>query len=397
MSAFPDSPGDLLDWASRTGRSDDPQGFLPRADYAIYLQDRLTDVADDRLRIQAGRVLDVVRADGRGTGFEIVTERCRSLADAVVLCHGNQAPRSLRPTGQPDPLADAPWHLADPWDLGRLRTLPHDARVLVVGSGLTAVDTTITLLEEGAERRVTMISRGGLLPKPHVAQQHTAWVTKVPDGPLTADLLATALIEECEAARRQGVNWRNVVDGLRPITQHTWQRLPLEERRRFLTTHSREWEVRRHRMAPEVALRLQRYRFEGRLTVEAGTLHTVTDRGEECAVTITPDGRSGSASFVADAIVNCTGPLLDLAATTDPLLAALRDRGLIAPDPLALGLATTVDGSVVGADGAVVDGLFTVGPARKGTLWESTAIPEIRAQAAEVAALLSAPRTAAVA
>jgi uncharacterized NAD(P)/FAD-binding protein YdhS len=92
-----------------------------------------------------------------------------------------------------------------------------------------------------------------------------------------------------------------------------------------------------------------------------------------------------------DAVVNCTGPLLDLAATGDPLLAALRDRGLVAPDPLALGLATTLDGRVIDAGGTVVDGLFTVGPSRKGTLWESTAIPEIRAQAAQVAAALTRP------
>jgi uncharacterized NAD(P)/FAD-binding protein YdhS len=380
MSALPDAPSDLLDWALRTGRSDDPQGFLPRADFAIYLQDRLTDVADDRLRIQAGRVHDVVPT---GTGFEVVTERSRSLADAVVLCHGNQAPRPLSVGGEV--LPDAPWHLANPWDLGRLRTLPTDARVLVVGTALTAIDTTITLLEEGAWREVTMVSRHGVLPKPHVAQQHTAWVTKVPDGPLTADALAAAVTAECEAARAQGVNWRNVVDGLRPVTQDVWQRLPLDERRRFLAVYGREWEVRRHRMAPEVALRLQRYRFEGRLSVETGTLHAVTDLGERCAVVTAPDGPS----YEVDAIVNCTGPLLDLAATTDPLLAALRDRGLVAPDPLALGLATTPDGRLVGADGSVVDNLFTVGPARKGTLWESTAIPEIRAQAAEVAATLS--------
>src|SRR4051794_1541592 len=341
MSAFPDSPGDLLDWALRTGRSDDPQGFLPRADYAIYLQDRLTDVADDRLRIQAGRVLDVARVDGR---FEVRTEGSRSQADAVVLCHGNQPPRPLSLDGAP--LPDAPWHLANPWDLGRLRTLPSDARVLVVGTGLTAIDTAITLLEEGVGRQVTMISRSGRLPKPHVAQQHTAWVTKVPDGPLTADQLAAAVTAECEAARRQGVNWRNVVDGLRPVTQDVWQRLPIDERRRFLAVHSREWEVRRHRMAPEVALRLQRYRFEGRLSVEPGTLHAVTDLGERCAVATSPERPSTE----VDAIVNCTGPLLDLAVTTDPLLAALRDRGLVAPDPLALGLATTPDGRVLGAD-----------------------------------------------
>jgi uncharacterized NAD(P)/FAD-binding protein YdhS len=382
MSALPDSPSDLLDWALRTGRSDDPQGFLPRADYAIYLQDRLADVADDRLRVQAGRVVDVVREDA---GFRVSTERTSSLADAVVLCHGNQRPRALTVDGVA--LTDAPWHLPNPWDLGRLRTLPADAHVLVVGTALTAVDTTITLLEEGAGRRVTMVSRSGRLPKPHVAQQHTAWVTKVPDGPLTADGLAAAVTAECEAARRQGVDWRNVVDGLRPITQDVWRRLPTAERRRFVEVYSREWEVRRHRMAPEVALRLQRYRLEGRLAVEPGTLHAVTDQGERCAVVTTPE----RPPVEVDAVVNCTGPLLDLAVTTDPLLARLRDRGLIAPDALGLGLATSADGRVLGADGQAVDGLFTVGPSRKGTLWESTAIPEIRAQAAQVAAALSDP------
>ena len=386
MSAFPDSPGDLLEWAHRTGRSDDPQGFLPRADFAVYLQDRLADVADDRLHIQAGRVRDLVRT---GDGFEVVTERARRRADAVVLCHGNQAPRPLR-ASDGAPLPEAPWHLPDPWDLGRLRTLPANARVLVVGTGLTAIDTAITLLEEGPGRRVTLVSRSGALPKPHVEQQHTAWVTRVPEGPLTADRLAAAVTAQCEAARRQGVNWRTVVDGLRPATQEIWRRLPLEERRRFLAVHSREWEVRRHRMAPEVALRLTRYRFEGRLTVATGTLHSVADLGERCSLTTAPD----AAPVEVEAVVNCTGPLLDLAEATDPLLVALRDRGLVAPDPLALGLATTLDGRVVGADGTVVDGLFTVGPSRKGTLWESTAIPEIRAQAAEVAAALTQPGVA---
>jgi uncharacterized NAD(P)/FAD-binding protein YdhS len=93
--------------------------------------------------------------------------------------------------------------------------------------------------------------------------------------------------------------------------------------------------------------------------------------------------RVGAEDLVADAVVNCTGPLTDLTRTTDPLLQALQRRGLAGPDPLRLGLASTPDGQVVGADGAV-PGLYAVGPPRKGTLWESTAIPEIRTQAAQV-------------
>ncbi|GAA3677351.1 FAD/NAD(P)-binding protein [Nocardioides ginsengisoli] len=375
MSAFPDAPSDLLDWARRTGRSSDPQAFLPRADYATYLQDRLADVADDRLRIRAGRVLDVVPAE---VGFEVVTERSTSYADAVVLCHGNQPPRAL------EGLPEAPWHVANPWELARLRALPADARVIVVGTGLTAVDTVITLLEDGPDRHVTMLSRGGVLPKPHVGQAHTAWVTKVPADAVTADQVAAAVADECRAAAERGVGWRAVVDGLRPLTQGLWLRLPYAERRRFLDVHARGWEVRRHRMAPAVALRLQSYRYDGRLAVRAGTLQQVTDLGSRAEVRTSahPD------SVVADAIVNCTGPLADVRLSDDPLLRALVARGTAAPDPLALGLDSTVDGRLIGAGGRVVEGLFVVGPPRKGTLWESTAIPEIRAQAAQVARLV---------
>ena len=60
MSAFTDIPSDLLDWAARTGRDVDPQGFLPRMEYAAYLQDCLAAVADHRLTVRAGQVDDVV-------------------------------------------------------------------------------------------------------------------------------------------------------------------------------------------------------------------------------------------------------------------------------------------------------------------------------------------------
>ena len=67
------------------------------------------------------------------------------------------------------------------------------------------------------------------------------------------------------------------------------------------------------------------------------------------------------------------------------------------PDSLRLGLDSTVTGGVVGDDGRVVPGLYAVGPPRKGTLWESTAVPEIRTQAAEVAREVTAAALAVLA
>ena len=138
-----------------------------------------------------------------------------------------------------------------------------------------------------------MVSRHGLLPHAHIEQQSTAWVSDVPTGPLTADGIAAFVRGQVEAARAHGVDWRNVVDGLRPATQSIWGRLDLDERRRFLSTYVRDWEVRRHRMAPEVADRIRGYRRDGRLTVLDGGVTAVETRGPPGAVRL-PTWRSRS-------------------------------------------------------------------------------------------------------
>ena len=137
-------------------------------------------------------------------------------------------------------------------------------------------------------------------------------------------------------------------------------------------------------MAGEVAERVDAYRAEGRLTLLAGGLGSVVDHGRRCEVSMpgVPD------PVFADAVVNCTGPRSDVSRTSDPLLRRLVERGLIAPDPLRLGVDCTPDGEVRDSRGDVVPGLFVVGPPRKGVLWETTAVPEIRVQADAIAATI---------
>jgi uncharacterized NAD(P)/FAD-binding protein YdhS len=54
-----------------------------------------------------------------------------------------------------------------------------------------------------------------------------------------------------------------------------------------------------------------------------------------------------------------------------------------------LGLRTTDNGAVLHADGSHSTHLFTLGPLRRGDLWETTAVPELRVQAARLADQLS--------
>ena len=62
--------------------------------------------------------------------------------------------------------------------------------------------------------------------------------------------------------------------------------------------------------------------------------------------------------------------------------------GLATPDPLHLGLETADDGALVDAAGRPSRIIFAIGPVRKGSLWETTAVPELREQAVALAGRL---------
>ena len=89
-------------------------------------------------------------------------------------------------------------------------------------------------------------------------------------------------------------------------------------------------------------------------------------------------------------VVNCAGPQSDLRRTEDPLLANLLAAGSAAPGFLGMGIDTDDDGRVRSADGKPHPTLWALGALRRGQLWKTTAIPEIRTQANAIADYLVA-------
>jgi uncharacterized NAD(P)/FAD-binding protein YdhS len=67
---------------------------------------------------------------------------------------------------------------------------------------------------------------------------------------------------------------------------------------------------------------------------------------------------------------------------------SLLEQGLLRPDPLGMGVDVSAEGAVLDAHGEPSRVLHALGPARKGGLWETTAVPELRGQAAALAARL---------
>ena len=139
-------------------------------------------------------------------------------------------------------------------------------------------------------------------------------------------------------------------------------------------------------MATEVAARLDGLPpTKARLRCSRAAWRHVTDHGpalRRWGSPALPDTPSST-----DAVVNCTGPMTDVSRSTDPLLRALRRAGAwSSPTRSSWGVAVhTRRARCSTSPRQVVPGLYVVGPPRKGTLWETTAVPEIRGQAAALA------------
>ncbi len=102
--------------------------------------------------------------------------------------------------------------------------------------------------------------------------------------------------------RSAEVGWRAAVDSLRPHTQSLWQSLDQQEQLRFLRHARAWWDVRRSRIAPEVASTIARLIGEGRLEIIAGRAISARDTGEALEVDIR---RRGARFCPDDALRHC--------------------------------------------------------------------------------------------
>ncbi|NMN05359.1 MULTISPECIES: FAD-dependent oxidoreductase [unclassified Novosphingobium] len=385
MSAFPDDPGHFLRWLG-LAEADAANHFATRASYGAYLASLLATaraMMPDRIAIAIAAAQGLVpQADGT---LRLALDNGTSLhARAVVLAQGNLPPQRHRALAGFEP----PLVLPDPWAPGALDAIAPDARVLLVGTGLTAIDVIQSLQARGHKGPILALSRRGLVPRAHAASGPTVTPQPMPAA------RGSALLHQIRA-RARDVGWRHAIDELRPHTHALWQAHDATAQARFLRHARPWWDVHRHRMAPAIAQRIAALRTEGRLTVVAGNLQAVERRSDGSLVAQWRTRRDAqTVTRALDHVVVCTGPGGDPTQSRDPLLRTLLAAGLARPCPLRLGL--DVDGHWRLRDGAGRSALpiHAMGALSKGLNWEMVAVPDIRLQAQRLAEYLTPVREA---
>jgi uncharacterized NAD(P)/FAD-binding protein YdhS len=215
MSALAGEPDHFANWFG------DSNGFAERRLYGAYLEEML---AGEPLELVRGEAVDVHR-DGEAETV-LLSDGRRILAGAVVLSIGNlppDVPRSIGPR-----LRSSAVFVGDPWARDFTGGLGPDDTVLLIGTGLTAIDAALILDSAGFAGRTIAISRRGMVPRAHPEPPPSAQrIEQVPEPRCTS--LVTLVRGEAER-----IGWHSAVDRMRPVTQRLWAAAEPEERRRFL-------------------------------------------------------------------------------------------------------------------------------------------------------------------
>ena len=389
MGAFADDIGGFHDWLSEKEYEYGADSFVPRRVFGEYLRETLERADSDRPTNLAFNIFedDAVDVDHDADKLVVTLGSGEHLySEKVVLAFGNFLPPD--PSVQDLAFTKSPRYFRSPWHRDVFETIGGEDTVLIIGTGLSMVDVVLKLNNIGHRGKIVAISTRGLLPAVHkLGYTYPSFAEELRPLTRVTDILKSVR-HHIELAESDGSDWRAVIDSLRPVTQEVWSNLPLAEKRYFMQHLSRYWNVARHRMPAEAAAVLERLQNEGRLEILKGRLVSI-NYGADFEVMYKAGGEEKR--ITADAVINCIGSESNFEKLDSHLVRNLYSRGLVRSDPLKFGIDALQNGAVVGQNGEAAGTIFTLGTSLKGTLWETTAIPEIRAQAKALAhELLSA-------
>jgi uncharacterized NAD(P)/FAD-binding protein YdhS len=396
MSFYADKPLDFIKWLDvhypadfLSNENSHHNAFVPRAIFGQYVSDSfnklLLNSSINYMLIEQS-VSDINILPNK---FNIITSVGEIFTcDKIVLATGNQEPE--HPAFLNVSTAD-PFFFNNPWKPNAWKNLNKQDNIVMIGSGLTMADLVLSILKTGFEGKFIVVSHKAHLPMPFMVDEPVAsFAVEIKPDISLAEVFRLVKTKIKEAVANN-LSPGSVISGLRPYTQQLWSGFSTEEKRRFIRHLRPLWMVNRHRLPLEIFTIIKHLIEQKRILLFKGKINAIVanENGAEVHIHQNPSGEI--VSYHAQRIINCTGPQSRLQNTKSPLLKKLEEEKIICNDRFELGLKTTPEGRVCLHDGGIRANMFAMGSLLKGTLWETTAVPEIRKQAELLAMHLLAP------
>lgn len=394
MSAYSDRPEHFLEWLMQKETFKNKEktlianSFLSRRIYGEYLcsiwkeATKVAEAKQIKLILIENFVIDLDVSNSIYLSFE---NGLKLSIDYCVIATGNHIPRN--PKIKNMSFYDSPKYYQNPWKIESVKGTKNKLPVLIIGNGLTMVDSILGLLEQGFKGEIYSISPNGfnILPHRHNGLKYSKLVEELKEDFNIYELFQL-VNKHIKIHRDYDVSADPVIDSLRPHTQKIWKSFSDKEKELFMSRLRHLWGVARHRIPLHSHNKIQQLRIDGKLHIISGKIIDIIESVDFATAEYFDKKNNEVRKINVSQVINCTGPETELINLDRSFLKKCLLKGILQQDKLKLGIKTDTDSfQVINFDGKPHTNLFTIGVNLKGELWESTAINELRVQAEELA------------
>jgi uncharacterized NAD(P)/FAD-binding protein YdhS len=336
MSIFANHPLDFVDWLKR--KPDHPYldwPFVPRKLFGEYLVEKINALPEKSFTHLQTEAIGLHALPGKKWRITL-SNGDKLVADTIIVATGYQSlidRKLLRETDE-----KTKGRVLQPYDFSGFNKIKPQDRVIIVGTGLTALDVFLHL-QDLPETKLHFISRHGFFPKPHdMDPPHTKETLSDLPGQSPRIIFRRTV----RAVRKNPRAWIALINQIRDQVPGIWANWSDQEKSQFIRHISAFWEVARHRVPISVFKLLESLKSVGQVQVHAGRILKTETSGNEIVLHYRPRGNDTCLEIHADWIILATG-------------AKIENRIPLKEAP----------------------GVFLLGPPAKDLFWETTAIPDI--------------------
>lgn len=381
MSAVADNKRHFIEWLNRQGARHaadfpdtviDEHAFLPRSLFGRYLAEHY----EQTIALAREHAIEVTRIAATVTDLICLSDRrpcvdtdsgAAYVVDRVVLCVGNLPSTNFAHLQGKPGFFHSPYPSRD-----IVRNIPLTAPVCVLGTGLSAIDAVIALVEAGHRGKIIMASRNGRLPSvrgvfnrsrplTRLTREHIDRLCAANAGSLRLADVFTMVRQEIEEATGASVDlehimnpdagmldyisseielasnaerlWQSVIYSTNSVIDYVWHRLSREDKQVFQRSFGSLWSSYRVSFPVKNARKLRALLRADRVLVLGGVKQVDYNEAGQVFETRIDDRDKGFRTVIeSEYLINATGYSVQVERSEVPLVRNLLRRKLAQPN-----------------------------------------------------------------
>lgn len=413
MEPIPDKKGEFSAWlCSNYPNYADKSEFPPRyifGQYLNYLAKKFqSEAAKMNIKVSYLTSTEVFNINKNVKHYLIKSTQGDLQADYVILCTGHMPSNSYRE------YIGKPGYSPNPWNNDSFLKVQPNESVGILGTRLTAIDIVVKLRSQNHSGPITMISHNGLLPTvlakkippyqlqylkldslpdsiqlSYILKMFFKEISLVLNEPCGFDSIVKSyqdinplswIHKEIDQAERDAKPWQQVMFSFYPMIPDIWQRMDLENQRKFILEYSSLFMTYLAAFPLENAYKIKNLLESGQLKVVGG-LQLIKQYNGKFIL-------QGKTEYVkTDHLFNATGPGYNIKHQT--LFINMLNQGLIRQHPLG-GIDIKPETlQVFNSQKQLNPGLFAIGELTRGKYLMTSDLATVVKQASKVSRVIS--------